>query len=80
MTESQYMPVAAEAWHNRCRELGLKPGTKGRQRELEAFLQGALAVATAAGIMTMQRAHMISFLVSLGRGEEILQLPEEVQS
>lgn len=79
MTEAQYMPKAAEAWHNRCQALGLKPGTKGRQRELEAFLQGALAVATATGNMTMQRAHMLGFLVSVGRGEEILKLPEEAQ-
>ena len=64
--------AAAETWAKRCASLGLKPGTKGRQRELEAYLQGVLAVATAARLVTHSHASQVAFLVAVDRGEEVI--------
>lgn len=72
MNEQDWLPAVRASWAARCSNLNLRPGTKGRERELAAFLQGALAVATATGAMTMERASMIAFLVAVGRGEEFL--------
>lgn len=72
MTEDKYMPGIKAAWHARCKSLAIRPGTQGRQRQLEAFLQGALAALTSTGHMTHERANMIAFLVAVGRGEEFL--------
>lgn len=63
---------AALAWHRRCSELELKPGTKSRMVQMEAYLQGAVAVMTSAQIMTFDEAHSVQFLVMVGRGEELL--------
>lgn len=78
MPEANYWPAVTQAWHARARELRLKPGTKGYINQQEAFLQGALAVATATGAMTMDRAQMLAFLVMCGRIDSILK-PEEKQ-
>lgn len=64
--------AAAATWTARCAELALKAGTKGRQRELEAYLQGVLAVATAARLMTHQEASQVAFIVAVGRAEEVI--------
>jgi hypothetical protein len=65
-------PSVCETWAMRCRELSLKKGTQVRERELTAYLQGVLAVATAAQIVTHERASMIGFLFTVGRGEDLL--------
>jgi len=72
MDENTYMDAAREAWATRCRELGLRKGTVKREDQLAAFLQGVVAVATAAGLMPMHRAQMVAFMVAVGRGEELL--------
>lgn len=71
-TESTYWPTTCEAWRARAAALGLKPGTKRYIDQQEAFLQGALAVATATGVMTHGRADMIGFLVMCGRIDMVL--------
>ena len=73
IAENTYMPAVREAWANRCKNHNLKLGTKSRDNEMTAYLQGVLAVATAAGIMTHNRAQMIAMLVMCGRGEEFLK-------
>ena len=77
MTESQYWPAVTKAWQRRAVDLRLRPGTKGYINQQEAFLQGALAVATATGVMTMDRAQMLAFLVMCGRID--MALPPEKQ-
>lgn len=72
MTEDKYMPAIKEVWAMRVRNLELKG--KGRQREMEAYLQGVLAALTATGVMDMTRAGQIGFLVAVGRGEEFLKV------
>lgn len=62
----------ANAWHQRCTSLGLRKGTKGRQVQLEAFLQAALAALTAARIVSADDAARVGFLVLVDRGEELL--------
>lgn len=71
-TESTYWPTTCEAWRARAADLGLKPGTKRYLDQQEAFLQGAVAVATATGVMTHGRADMIGFLVMCGRIDMVL--------
>ena len=72
MTESQYWPTVVDAWNARAKSLGLKPKSKGYIAQQEAYLQGVLAVATATGAMTMDRAQMIGFLVMCGRIDSVL--------
>lgn len=71
-TESTYWPTTCEAWRARAAALGLRPGTKRYIDQQEAFLQGALAVATATGVMTHERASMLGFLVLCGRIDMVL--------
>lgn len=75
MPEKDYMDQVRSVWRKRCNDLDIKPGSKVRAVQLEAYLQGVLAVATATGVMTMDRANQIAFLVSVGRGEEFLKPP-----
>ena len=75
MTEQEYWPAVCEAWHNRARELGLNSKTKRYLDQQLAFLQGALAVATATGVMPIGRAHTLALLACVGRGDEMV-LPE----
>lgn len=77
MSESNYWPAVSETWQKRARELRLRPGTKGYINQQEAFLQGALAVATATGVMEMGRASTLAFLVACGRIDMVL--PPEKQ-
>ncbi len=63
----------AEVWTTRCSNLGLKRGTKGRKRELEAYLQGALAVLTATRVINLDHAAMVAVYVSAGRGESVIE-------
>ena len=76
MTESEYMPEVRRVWAMRAAELKLKPGTKGYEAQQEAYLQGVVAVATATGVMTMARAHMVSFLVACGRINMMFEEPK----
>ena len=62
--------AAAQTWERRAAEFALKPGTKGRAAQLEAFLQGVLAVATAGRLMTHDEAQHVAFMVAIGRAEE----------
>lgn len=71
-TESTYWPTTCDAWRARAAALGLRPGTKRYIDQQEAFLQGAVAVATATGVMTHDRANMIGFLVMCGRIDMVL--------
>ena len=77
MSETNYWPAVTQAWHRRASDLRLRPGTKGYINQQEAFLQGVLAVATATGVMTMDRAQMLAFLVMAGRIDMVL--PFETQ-
>lgn len=63
----------AAAWQQRCKTLNLKLGTKGRQRELEAFLQGALAVLTATRVISHDTADIWCLFVYTGRGEAVIE-------
>lgn len=63
---------AAQTWQQRATEFELKRGTKGRAAQLEAYLQGTLAVATATRLMTHQHAHNVAFMVAIGRAEEVI--------
>lgn len=62
--------TTAETWAARCKGLGLRPGTQKRQHQLEAFLQGALAVLTCTRVMNHDAAGRVAFMVAIGRGEE----------
>lgn len=77
MPEANYWPAVTQVWHRRASELRLRPGTKGYINQQEAFLQGALAVATATGVMEMGRASTLAFLVACGRIDMVL--PPEKQ-
>lgn len=72
MNEQDWMNQVRATWETRCNNMDLRPGTQARDREMTAFLQGVLATATATNCMTMERASMIAFLVTVGRGEEFL--------
>lgn len=74
MNEATYWPAVCQSWHTRAADMKLKPGTKRHDEQMCAFLQGALAVATATNAMTMERAHMLGFLVACGRAEMVLRL------
>jgi|GEM_PF-2705631 len=63
---------AARTWDARCSELKLRTGTKGRQHELEAYLQGVLAVATATRLLGEIAASQVALLVSTGRAEDVV--------
>lgn len=71
-TEATYWPTVADAWRARAAALGLRPGTKRYIAQQEAFLQGALAVATATGVMTHSRADILAYLVLCGRIDMVL--------
>ena len=71
-TESAYWPTVCDAWRARAATLGLRPGTKRYIDQQEAFLQGAVALATATGVMTHERASMLGFLVMCGRIDMVL--------
>lgn len=62
----------AEVWLERCRIMNLKPKTKARSSQLEAYLQGVTASLSAAGIMNHDECQQIFFMVYVGRGEETL--------
>lgn len=64
---------AAETWVRRCRALQLRKGTKTRANQVEAFLQGALAVLTCARVLSHDDAGRIGFLVSVDRAEEVIE-------
>lgn len=64
---------ASLAWERRVFHLKLTAGTLNRQRQLEAFLQAALAILTSGRYMTMDEAQMTEVLVMSGRGEEVLK-------
>lgn len=72
MTEIDYMPSVRAAWQQRAQSFALRKGTKGYQREAEAFLQGVLALATKLGVMTIERANQLAWLVAVGRIDEVL--------
>jgi len=64
---------AANAWSRRCQSLALRKGTKMRANQLEAFLQGALAVLTSTRILSQDDAHRVGFLVMVDRAEELIE-------
>lgn len=63
----------AEMWRQRCDTLSLRRGTKGRQHQLEAFLQGALAVLTCARVLSHDDAGRLGFMVMAGRAEAVIE-------
>lgn len=65
--------VTADTWATRCSELRLKPGSAARRAQLEAFLQGALAVLTSTRVMNRDSAQHVALAVAVGRGEDVLQ-------
>jgi len=77
MTEAKYWPTVADAWRTRAKSLGLKPKSKGYKAQQEAYLQGVLAVATATGVMSMDRANMLALLVMCGRIDSVLPFEEQ---
>jgi hypothetical protein len=72
MTESEYMPEVRRVWAMRAKELGLKPKSKGYKDQLEAYLQGVVALATTLNVMSHERAQMISFFVCVGRADGLI--------
>lgn len=66
--------ATAETWQLRCKTLNLKLGTKGRQRELEAFLQGALAVLIATRVINLDTVNVCHLFVCTGRGESVIEM------
>ena len=64
---------AAKAWKRRCSELELRPGTKKREIQLEAFLQGVTAVMSSGRYMLQDELGHIAFMVMIGRGEEVTE-------
>ena len=73
MTEKDYWPQICAVWAQRVASFKLKPGTQGYKRQQEAYLQGVLAALTTANLMTHDRAHMIAFMVFVGRADEVLK-------
>jgi hypothetical protein len=66
------MDAVRPAFTNRVNALGMKPGSKGYSMQLEAFMQGVLATATATGQMSDYRAGQIGFLAMVGRLHSVL--------
>jgi hypothetical protein len=77
MLEAEWMDGVRDSWQLRCQELGLKPRSKAREKELCSYMQGVLSTALSAGLMTQERASRIAFLVLCGRGDDFLK-PLEV--
>lgn len=63
---------AAIAWARRVTGLELRKGTAKRAAQVEAFLQGVLAVMTSGNYMSIEEANRIGFLVAVGRAEEVI--------
>jgi len=74
MDEKGYMGQLREAWARHCRDVGLKKGSAKREKQLRAFMCGALAVLSAAQVMTPGRERALAFVVMVGRGEEFLEI------
>ena len=72
MVEKDYWPQICNVWHQRVASFQLKPGTQGYKRQQEAYLQGALAALTTAGLMTHDRASQIAYMVFIGRADWVL--------
>jgi hypothetical protein len=70
----------AEVWFRRCSEMDLRPGTKKRSMQLEAYLQGVLASLTTVNAMSHHECDQIFFLVYVGRGEETLERWAKVEA
>lgn len=77
MTENEAMTHIRAQWARRCKTLDLRPRTKKRDGQLEAFLEGAMSALVATGTITETRAAKIGFLVMVGRGEAFLAQPKE---
>lgn len=74
LPESDYMDEVRKVWHQRAAALKLKPGAVKYESQIAAYLQGVLAVATATGIMTMERASVLGFLLAAGRIDSFMKV------
>lgn len=75
MTENKFMGPLIEVWHRRCREHGLKHGSKKYTAQAEAFLEGALQMAYINGLINYDRMQIVYFLVGCGRIDMYLTPP-----
>ena len=61
-----------DSWEARCKNLGIKPGTKKYKDQVAAYMQGVLALGLSTGLISETRASQIGFLVIVGREEMVL--------
>lgn len=72
MSELDLLAQCRKAFDARMQAEGIRQGTKTWQKQLETFMQGVLATATFAGIMTHDRADMFAFMCMCGRLPEMV--------
>lgn len=68
--ESIAMPVVCSGWFERARAVELPKKGEKRARDQEAYMQGALAMAVALGVVSQERGSQIAFMTAVGRLEE----------
>jgi len=72
LTEAMLLEQCRLAFDNRMSMLGIKQYSKRWHDQLETFMQGVLATATATGAMTHDRASMFAFFCMCGRLAEMV--------
>ena len=71
MTQDDWNYIV-DSWEARCKNLGVKPGTKAYKAQVGAYMQGVLALGLSTGLISETRANQIGFLVIVGREEMVL--------
>lgn len=75
--EKELFAACRAAFDNRMNAEGIKKFSKKWEKELETFMQGVLATATYAGIMSIDRANQICFYRMCSRLSEIVGYERE---
>lgn len=70
--EHTCMPAICFGWDQRAQALALPKKGEKRERDREAYMQGALAALVAAGLIDQSRAGQIGFLCAVGRLEQYM--------
>ena len=61
------LPFICAAWNARAKTLGLPKAGAKRERDREAYMQGALEALVAVGMLEVDLSNRIGFLCSVGR-------------
>lgn len=72
ITEQDLLETCRKAFDSRMAAEGIKKYSKRWEKQLEIFMQGVLAAATATGAMTIDRANQFYFFCLCGRLAEVV--------